>query len=45
MKRYPSFNNLMRIFQAVTVYQINDTQMSPDSSKHNAIIDYRMKIQ
>lgn len=35
----------MRTFKAVTVYQVNDTQISLDSSKHNAIKVYRMKIQ
>lgn len=34
----------MRIFKAVSVYQVNDKQMSLDSSKHNVIIYYRMKI-
>lgn len=35
----------MRTFKAVTVYQVNDTQISLDSSKRNAIKDYGMKIQ
>lgn len=36
--------NLMRIFKVVSVYQENDKQLSLDSSKHNVIIYYRMKI-
>lgn len=43
-KRYSSCDNLMRIFKVVSVYQENDKQLSLDSSKHNVIIYYRMKI-
>lgn len=43
-QRYPSFNNLMRIFKVVSVYLENDKQLSLDSSKHNVIIYYRMEM-